>query len=100
MIKTSKILEKSLWEYDIKKLNYDDKIVIIRALNFWEISDVKKIIKNIWKEKVIDTFKKYIWEIDNKSKNYWNIYFKLNNNINNLSMYEQINKPIFRRSFK
>lgn len=99
MIKLSKVLEKSLWEYDVKKLSYDDKIVIIRALNFWEMEDVKKIIKNIWKEKLINILLKNIWELDNKSKNFWSIYFKLNNNKNNISMYEQINKPIFKRSF-
>jgi hypothetical protein len=34
MIRVSKVLENSLWEYDFKRLNYDDEIVVLRALNF------------------------------------------------------------------
>jgi hypothetical protein len=34
MIKISKILENSLWDCDFKKLNYDDEIVVLKALNF------------------------------------------------------------------
>jgi hypothetical protein len=34
MIKMSKILKNSLWDYDLKKLSYDDEIVVLRALSF------------------------------------------------------------------
>lgn len=98
-MKISKTLEKSLWEYDFKKLKYSDEIVIIRALNFWEIKDIKIIEKNIWKEKIINTLIKNINQIDSKSKNFWKLYFKIKNlNTNNISMYDKLNKPIFSRS--
>ncbi|MDP2090215.1 MAG: hypothetical protein Q8K30_01335 [Candidatus Gracilibacteria bacterium] len=100
MIKISKILKKSLWEYDITNMNYNDEILIIRALNFGELSDIKIISKNIGEKKVLDIFLKNITNIDNKSKNFWEIYFNLKKiSKPNISMYEQINKPIFKRSF-
>lgn len=99
MIKISKILEKSLWEYDFKKLKYDDEIVIVRALNFWEIKDIKTIEKHIWKKQIINTLIKNINQIDSKSKNFWKLYFKIKNlDTNNISMYDKLNKPIFSRS--
>jgi len=101
MIKTSKILKNSLWEYDFKKLKYDDEIVVLRALNFWEIEDVENIQSHIWKEKIIEIFKKNLNQIDSKSKNFWKIYFKIKNLNNNIiSMYDKLNKPTFTRSFR
>jgi hypothetical protein len=90
-----------LWEYDFKRLNYDDEIVVLRALNFWEIDDVKTIEQHIWKENLIKIFKKNLNEIDNKSKNFWGLYFKIKNlNTTNITMYDKLNKPIFTRSFR
>ena len=54
----STTLKNSLWEYDIQKLHFSDNIVIVRALNFWEISDINLIISNIWKQKFLDIFLK------------------------------------------
>lgn len=100
MIKVSKILEKSLWEYDLKKIKYSDEILIIRALNFWEISDIKKISKEIWEKKVVEILKTKKMNLDNKSRNFWEIYFKVKQTkYHNQSMYEQLNKPTFTRSF-
>lgn len=99
MIKISKTLEKSLWEYDFKKLKYDDEIVIVRALNFWEIKDIKTLEKHIWKKQIINTLIKNINQIDSKSKNFWKLYFKIKIlDTNNISMYDKLNKPIFSRS--
>lgn len=100
MIKTSKVLKKSLWECDYSKLNYNDEIVIIRALMFWEIEDVKNIINHISREKVIDIFKKNAKQIDIKSKNFWELYFNIKDLDNNVSMYDKLNKPTFTRSFR
>lgn len=58
MIKMSKILKNSLWDYDLKKLSYDDEIVVLRALSFWEIEDIKNIESHIWREKLIKIFRK------------------------------------------
>lgn len=100
MIRTSQILKNSLWEYDYDKLNYSDDIVILRALNFWEIEDMKNIIKHIWKDKVINTLQKNLNQIDTKSKNFWKHYFDINILDNNISMYDKLNTPIFTRSFR
>lgn len=97
----SSTLKNSLWEYDIQKLHFSDNIVIVRALNFWEISDINLIISNIWKQKFLDIFLKNTSSIDNKSLNFWKLFFDLKNlNIKNTSIYEQINTPIFTRSFR
>jgi hypothetical protein len=69
-------------------------------LNFWEIEDVKNIEKHIWREELIKIFKKKLNEIDNKSRNFWRLYFNIKNlNITNTTMYDKLNKPIFTRSF-
>lgn len=99
MIHTSKILKNSLWEFDYKKLNYSDEIVILRALNFWEVEDIQNIINHIWKEKVIDVFQRNLNQIDSKSKNFWKIYFGIEMLNDNKSMYEKLNKPSFTRRF-
>ena len=97
----STTLKNSLWEYDIQKLHFSDNIVIVRALNFWEISDINLIISNIWKQKFLDIFLKNTKSIDNKSLNFWKLFFDLKNlKIKNTSIYEQINTPIFTRSFR
>lgn len=101
MIKVSKILKNSLWEYDFNKLDYNDEIVVLRALNFWEIEDIKNIQKHIWKEKIIEIIKKNSNQIDSKSKNFYRIYFKIKDfNNTNTSMYDKLNTPIFTRSFR
>ncbi len=99
MINTSKVLKNSLWEYDYNKLKYSDDIVILRALNFWEIEDIKNISNHIWKTKIINVLKKNINQIDSKSKNFWKLYFNIKDLDNNISMYDKLNKPIFTRSF-
>lgn len=100
MIKVSKILKSSLWEYDFKSLNYNDEIVIIRALNFWEIKDVKIIENHIWKENIKKIFKKNLSQIDKKSQNFWKLYFNIKKlNLTNISMYDKLNKPTFTRNF-
>jgi hypothetical protein len=72
----------------------------LRALNFWEIEDVKNIENHIWREKLIKIFKKKLNEIDNKSKNFWKLYFNIKDlNITNTTMYDKLNKPIFSRDF-
>jgi hypothetical protein len=42
----------------LKKLSYDDEIVVLRALSFWEIEDIKNIESHIWREKLIKIFRK------------------------------------------
>lgn len=100
MIHTSKVLKNSLWEYDYNKLNYSDDIVIIRALNFWEIEDIQKIIQHTGKDKIINTLKENLNQIDTKSKNFWKLYFNINIIDNNISMYDKLNTPTFTRSFR
>lgn len=100
MIQVSKVLEKSLWEYDISKLTYESEIVTIRALCFGEIDDIKLICKEIWSDKVRAIFIKNITEIDLKSQNFWKKYFQIDTeNTHNQSMYDKLNTPIFSRSF-
>lgn len=100
MIQISKTLEKSLWEYDISQLTYENEIVIVRALCFGEISDIKLICKELWTEKVISIFIKNKHQIDLKSQNFWKKYFQIQNqNTHNQSMYDKLNTPIFSRSF-
>ena len=99
MIQISKVLRNSLWEYDYEKFNYSDEIVIIRALNFWEIEDIENIINNTWRKRLIDVFQRNLDQIDPKSKNFWRLYFDIEILENNRSMYDKLNKPIFTRSF-
>jgi hypothetical protein len=99
MIHTSKVLKNSLWEYDYQKLNYSDEIVILRALNFWEVEDIQNIEHHIWKEKIIDVFQRNLNQIDGKSKNFWKIYFHIEILNDNKSMYDKLNTPTFTRSF-
>lgn len=99
MIHTSKVLKNSLWEYDYQKLHYSDEIVILRALNFWEIEDIQNIEHHIWKEKIIDVFQRNLNQIDRKSKNFWKIYFHIEILNDNKSMYDKLNTPTFTRSF-
>lgn len=99
MIHTSKVLKNSLWEYDYDKLNYSDEIVILRALNFWEVEDIQNIANHIGAEKIIEIFQKNQNQIDAKSKNFWKLYFKIRSLDTNIPMYDKLNKPIFTRSF-
>lgn len=100
MKKLSKILQYSLWEYDFEKLDFSDEIVTIRALCFWELSDVKIIENEIWIEKIKQIFLDNLDKIDKKSINFWRVYFGIKNLKNNISMYDKLNKPIFTRSFR
>lgn len=99
MKRLSKNLKNSLWEYDFEKLEIQDEIVCVRAFCFWEISDIKLLENEIWKEKMKKIFLKNLDKIDKKSINFFKIYFKITNLENNISMYEKLNKPIFTRSF-
>lgn len=97
----SKNLKSALWEYDINKLNFWDSIVIERVLSFWEIEDYKQIKQNIWKEKIVNFFIKNIDKFDKKTSNFWQKIFNIKDlKSNNISLYEQMNTPIFRRSFR
>jgi len=90
-----------LWEYDISKLSYDDNIVFVRALVFWDREHIAKLKKELWitrfKNKIMENIDKF----DKKTTNYWSKIFNLNIDFKNKqSIYEQLNKPIFTRSFE
>ncbi|MDD4151412.1 MAG: hypothetical protein PHR68_02250 [Candidatus Gracilibacteria bacterium] len=97
----SKNLIRALWEYDIDKLKFSDSIVIERTLSLGEISDYLQIEKNIGKERIINFFMKNIDKFDKKTSNYWLKIFDIRDlKSNNISLYEQMNTAIFRRSFR
>lgn len=101
MIQVSKVLKNSLWEYDITKLNYDDEIVVVRAINFWELEDIHTLEKQIGRKKIIHIFQKKLHSIDPKSQNFYKKYFKIKDcNTPNTSMYDKLHTPIFSRSFR
>ena len=87
-----------LWDYDISKLNYEDDIVFVRVLLFWDREHLKIIKNKLGKERFKQKLQKNISKLDKKTLNYWAKIFGLNLQ-NNQSVYEQLNKPIFTRSF-
>ena len=101
MIQVSNTLKNSLWEYDTAKLSYDDEIVVVRALNFWELEDIQTLKKHIGRKKIIQIFQKNLNNIDRKSQNFYKIYFKMKDyNTPQTSMYDKLNTPTFSRSFR
>ncbi len=99
MLKLSKVLLNSLWEYDVNLLKYEDEIVINRCLIFWEISDYYILKSEVWEDLIKKIFIKNISSFDKKTANFWKLIFKIQHiNSNNHSIYEQLNTPIFKRS--
>lgn len=97
----NKIFSSILWEYDLEKLNYDDEIVFIRSLNFWDKNHIDTLKEYLWIEKFKNKFINNIQNFDKKTINYWCIIFWIDksvfNNINDT--YDKLNSPIFTRNF-
>ncbi len=100
MKKYTKNLKNILWDNDIDQLKETDDIVLERFLNFWNIEDIEFMKKTIWFEIIKNYFIKNSDKIDKKSKNFWNKIFGIKSLDNNISIYEQLNTPIFKRSFR
>ena len=90
-----------LWEYDISKLNYEDDIVFVRTLKFWNKVHVDILKKRLGKAEFKRKFLKNLENLDLKTVNYWKKVFKIDLTLTHKStMYEKLNKPIFSRSFR
>lgn len=97
----NKEFQSILWEYNLKKLNYDDDIVFIRSLTIWDLNHIKYMKSKLWKEKFIEKFLGNIEKLDKKTINYWGTIYWINTKkyINNIqNTYEKLNKPIFTRN--
>ena len=95
-----KKFQSILWEYDISKLNYDDNIVFVRTLMFWDKEHIVKLKKELGIIKIRDKFIENVEKLDKKTINYWSKIFNLNIDLKDKqTVYEQLNKPIFTRSF-
>jgi len=98
-----KIFSSILWEYDISKLNYDDDIVFVRTLTFWDREHINILKQNLWLKKFKQKFIKNINQLDKKTVNYWGVVFNLDVKkylLNIQNTYDKLNKPVFTRSFK
>ena len=96
-----KFFQPILWDYDISKLDYNDDIVFVRTLMFWDKKHIDILKKVLWKETFKKKFLKNLKELDIKTINYWKNIFEVNLNLKNKqTFYEKMNKPVFSRSFR
>lgn len=92
-------LKSLLREYDTNALNFRDDIVIKRVLQFGEMRDYQQLKKRLGKPAVIDFFVKHRTSFDRKTVNFWETIFDLPHlSSPQPTVYEQLNKPLFRRS--
>jgi len=95
-----KNFQSILWEYDLNKLNYNDDIVFVRTLIFWNKKQVDILKNKLWKEKFKEKFLENLTHFDKKTLNYWSIILDVKIDLKNKqTIYEQLNKPIFTRNF-
>lgn len=94
-------LKCALRDCDIDRLDYQDDIVLLRALQFGELSDIDFLIKQLGREYIIDFIREKCHQLDNKSLNFWKQYFDIKDlDHSTPSIYEQLNTPVFVRNIR
>ncbi|MCK9272176.1 hypothetical protein M0P65_01385 [Candidatus Gracilibacteria bacterium] len=101
MNKISSNFKKILWEYDLTKLKFNDDIVINRVMSFGDLEDMDLLVKEVGYDFLKDYFRKNYTNLDVKSQKLWGLFFGIKElKIKQNSMYDQLNKPVFQRSFR
>jgi len=94
-------LQSLLREYDTSALQFSDGIVIERILMFGAMSDYYELKKQVGKQTIIDFFASHRTKFDKKTVKFRETLFELPHLSSQYpSIYEQMNKPLFRRSIR
>lgn len=92
--------QKILWEYDLSGMDYTSEILAERVLSLWEQDLLDFWMIQVGSENSKRLFLKVASRLDAKSLSYWNLFFWTDISWDsNRTMYEQLNVPVFFRSF-
>ncbi|MDR3169884.1 MAG: hypothetical protein LBU27_09440 [Candidatus Peribacteria bacterium] len=86
-----------LREYSLQTLSPNAPIVIERVLQLGEMKDYHRLSQQIGKQVIMDFFVSHRTFFDPKTTHFWEVLFELPHLSSPPSLYEQVNRPFFRR---